>query len=125
LPHKITEAILQRAVLDWLQSLDGIYFFRSGAGQVKTESGRFFKTGKPGCPDVTVCCGFDGIGLFVGLEIKTSVGRQSASQKKAEEEIKNAGGRYYIIRNIDEAKNAITKTIEDVRNMRDRLLSER
>jgi hypothetical protein len=128
MPKKITESILQRAVLDWLGSLDGIYFFRSGAGQVKTEGGRFFKTGKPGCPDVTVCVGCgdaDFPAVFVGLEIKTETGRQSATQKKAQEEIEAAGGRYYLIRNMDEVKNAIQKTIEDMRILRSRIFPEK
>jgi hypothetical protein len=96
-----TEAQIQRGVLDYLELLSRkkpIYYFRSAAGMVKTDQGRVFKTGKPGTPDITVCCG----GLFIGLEIKTTTGRQSALQKKAQEEIEAAGGKYYIIRCLED-----------------------
>ena len=98
--RKVTEAILQKAALDWLSTIPGIYFFRSGAGMVKTEEGRVFKTGKPGCPDITVCKD----GRFLGLEIKTPTGRQSATQKLAQLQIEEAGGEYHIIKSIDELK---------------------
>jgi len=96
-----TEAQIQRGVLDYLELLSRkkpIYYFRSAAGMVKTDQGRVFKTGKPGTPDITVCCG----GLFIGLEIKTTTGRQSALQKKAQAEIEAAGGKYYIIRCLED-----------------------
>jgi hypothetical protein len=101
---KITEAMIQRAILDYLQwySLKNkVYFFRSGAGHVALESGRRFKTGKPGCPDITVC---GAGGQFIGVEVKTATGRQSASQKKAEAEILAAGGRYELCRSLDDIK---------------------
>jgi len=96
-----TEAQIQRGVLDYLELLSRkkpIYYFRSAAGMVRTEQGRVFKTGKPGAPDISVC--FDG--LFIGLEIKTTTGRQSALQKKAQAEIEAAGGKYYIIRCLED-----------------------
>jgi len=40
--------------------------------------------------------------LFIGLEIKTTTGRQSALQKKAQAEIEAAGGKYYIIRCLED-----------------------
>jgi len=100
---KMTEAMIQRAVLDyleWYAKSHKIYFFRSAAGAVKTEQGRYFKTGKPGTPDISVCFK----SKYWGLEIKTKTGRQSSSQKKAEAEILAAGGQYLIIRSLDDIK---------------------
>ena len=122
---KITEAMIQRAVLDylgWLSKSKSLYAFRSGAGHLKTEGGNYFKTGKPGCPDITLClqCSTRSdiiVGTFVALEIKSATGRQSALQKQAEKEITKAGGFYYLIRSISDAKEAIQKTIETMRNM--------
>ena len=119
------ESQLQRAVLDyltWFGKTQKIYFFRSGAGQVQTQAGRFFKTGKPGCPDITICLQCKNkagiiIGTFVAWEIKTATGRQSSLQKQAEKEIIEAGGFYYLIRSISDAKDSIKKTIEIVRDM--------
>jgi len=101
---KITEAMIQRAVLDylaWYSLKNKIYWFRSGAGMVKTEAGGMFRSGKPGVPDITVCG--EG-GQFIGCEVKTPKGRQSATQKKAEEEILAAGGRYELVRSLDDIK---------------------
>ena len=97
------ESIIQKAILDyleWYAKSHKVYFFRSAAGMVKTEQGRMFKTGKPGTPDISVCYK----GMYFGLEIKNEKGRQSASQKKAEEEIVAAGGRYELVRSLDDIK---------------------
>ena len=121
-----TEAQIQRGVLDYLELLSRkkpIYYFRSAAGMVKTDQGRVFKTGKPGTPDITVCCGCmnskgDIIGVYIGLEIKNNhKSVQSSLQKQAENDIKKAGGFYYIIKSMEDAKNAIETTIETVRKM--------
>lgn len=98
-----SEQTLQRAIMDYLTMIEArhkIYWFRSASGAVKTASGRFFKTGKPGTPDLTVCCK----GQFIGLEVKTDTGRQSASQKKAQAEIESSGGKYYIVRSLRDVK---------------------
>lgn len=104
---KITEAVLQRAVMDylgWLANLEPLYYFRSAAGMVKTEAGRVFKTGRPGVPDISVLWR----GKYYGLEVKTSTGRQSALQKQAEAEIIATGNEYHIIRCIDDVKRIFT-----------------
>ena len=101
---KITEAMIQRAILDylaWYSIKHKIYWFRSGAGMVKTEAGGVFRSGKPGVPDITIC---GQNGQFIGVEVKTKTGRQSASQKKAEAEILAAGGRYELVRSLDDIK---------------------
>ena len=97
------ESVIQRAVMDYLQWFSNshkLYFFRSGAGNIKTEQGHYFKTGKPGCPDISVCYQ----SKYWGIELKGPKGRQSALQKKAEKEILAAGGQYLIIRSLDDIK---------------------
>jgi hypothetical protein len=101
---KISEAIIQKAVLDYLNYRRDLYFFRSAAGQVKTESGRMFRTGKPGVPDISVIWQ----GKYVGIEVKTDTGRQSDVQKRAQQDIEAAGGEYYIVRNMDDVKGIFT-----------------
>ena len=99
---KITESMLQTAILtylEWYSKTHKIYYFRSSAGQVRLDSGRYFRTGKPGVPDISVCAGG-----YIGLEVKTEKGRQSALQKKAEAEIVAAGGEYKIIRSLEDVK---------------------
>lgn len=98
------EIQLQKAVMDylaWFSKSHKIYYFRSGAGQVQTQAGRYFKTGKPGCPDISIC--FNG-GKYYGLELKSLKGRQSALQLEAEKEIQAAGGEYHIVRSLADIK---------------------
>ena len=99
----MSEQSIQRAVMDYLSMVEtrlGLYWFRSASGAVKTASGRFFKTGKSGTPDITVCYRSE----FIGLEIKTETGRQSQAQKFAQMEIEMAGGKYYIVRSLADVK---------------------
>ena len=100
---KISESTIQKAVLDyleWFSKSHKIYFFRSAAGMVKTEQGRIFKTGRPGTPDISVCYQ----SKYWGIEVKGPKGRQSATQKQAEAEIVAAGGRYELVRSLEDIK---------------------
>lgn len=99
------EKDIQKSILEYLGYQKNIYFFRASAGAVTTSDGRYFKTGKPGCPDIVVCKD----GKFIGLEVKTFNGRQSKKQKIAESDIINAGGEYYIVRSIDDVVDIIDK----------------
>jgi len=50
------EKQIQKQILDYLQGLYSygvVYFFRSGSGKLKVKGG-YFKTGRNGCPDITV-----------------------------------------------------------------------
>lgn len=103
---KRTEARIQRGILDYLELFsrtNPIYYFRAGAGAMKTAHGRFFKTGKAGLSDIVVCYA----GRFIGLEVKTKSGRQSQSQKQAEKDIKAAGGEYHVVRSISDVKEIL------------------
>lgn len=102
-PIKIPEKQIQKAVLDYLSYLKNIYYFRAGSGIIRTELGNYFKSGKSGCPDIIICYK----GVFIGFEIKTATGKQSDVQRIAEETINNSGGKYFIIRSLDDAKIAL------------------
>ena len=98
------ESIIQKGILDYLglySKTHPIYFFRAGSGAVKTQQGRYFKTGVPGLPDIIVC---GSLGQFIGLEVKNEKGRQSQNQKQAEKDINAVGGEYHIVRSIADAK---------------------
>ena len=101
-----TEQQIQRVILDYLAIVAKqrpIYYFRSAAGSVKTETGRFFKTGRPGCPDLSLIID----GRYHGIEVKTEKGRQSPAQKQAEQEIIAAGGQYHLVRCLDDVKRIL------------------
>jgi len=100
---KISEAMIQRSCLDWLQHLkktQKIVFFRANSGSFKTETGRYVKTGVAGLTDI--CAIKDGV--FYGVEIKTETGRMSQSQKTFQEDIEAAGGVYVLCRSVADLK---------------------
>lgn len=100
---KRTESMIQRAILDYLETVDNIYFFRAGSGAFQTAQGRYVKTGRPGVPDIVACIN----GKFIGLEVKTETGSQSKAQKEAEINIAKSGGKYFIVRSVQDVKNII------------------
>ena len=88
----MTELNIQKAILDYLQyqeNLGNLWFVRSASGAVNTDTGRRFKTGKKGCPDILLCQR----GCFIGLEVKTAKGRQSRAQVEAQKVIEACGGK--------------------------------
>ena len=104
------ESIIQRGVMDYLTMIEtshNLYWFRSAAGAVQTVSGRYFKTGRPGAPDVTVCWS----GKFIGIEIKSEIGTMSPAQKRAKAQIEAAGGEYHIVRSIADIKAVFASAV--------------
>lgn len=116
------ERLIQKGIVNYLQLQENIwklYFFRSWAWAVRVSGSngrdRMFKTGKAGCPDVTVCkpvvvtpeMVWQVMWQFTGLEVKNEKGRQSESQKKAQERIEKAWGEYHIVRSLEEVISLI------------------
>lgn len=102
------ETELQRQVMDYLDA-KGIYYVRPQAGGYR--GGMNLKCNE-GAPDLIICkkqplyMAVGLIGIFVGIELKTSEGKQRPSQKFAQERIEKCGGKYLIIRSIDELQDA-------------------
>jgi hypothetical protein len=101
------ESEILKSITEYLSYQKDLYFFRAGSGAFKTEQGRYFKTGKKGCPDVIVCIK----GLFVGLEVKNEKNKQSIFQKQAQIDIENAVGIYEVVRSIAD----VEKLLETIR----------
>lgn len=107
------ETRIQKEVLDWLEDLEGkmkkpIYYFRSGAGAVRIAGGGFFRTGRPGCPDITVAVA----GRFVGIELKAPGKKQSKEQKEAEKLIQRAGADYFVAYSLTDVKKILSSYID-------------
>ena len=97
------ETVIQRAILQYLAYVKRVYSFRANSGNIITQEGRYFKTGRAGCPEIIVCHK----GRFIGLEVKTPTGRQSHVQKEAQIDIERAGGEYHIVRSVDDVNKII------------------
>jgi len=101
----MTENELQREILNLLSHIPNTYCFRSSSGLIRTEKGNYFRTGKRGCPDIVCCIK----ARFIGLEVKKEKGKLSAFQKQAREEIEKAGGKYAVVRNMEDIELLISK----------------
>ena len=100
------ETDIQKSILDYLSYKENAfkcYCFRAQAGAIRTEGGGYMRFGKAGVPDI-VCCVK---GKFIGLEVKNEKGKQSLNQQVAEGKIKHTGGKYYIVRSIDDVEKII------------------
>lgn len=100
------ERMTQRAVIEYLTLMENqgkCYFFRSGSGAIRTEQGNYFKTGKPGCPDISVVTPQG----YIALEVKTDKGKLSQAQLDAKNRIEALGGQYHIIRSVDDVVRLI------------------
>lgn len=93
------------------ENMGKCYVVRHNSVAGKLERGGYIKQAKKGVPDFIVCIK----GLWVGLEVKTEVGRQSPEQKVAQKLIELTGGRYYIVRNVDTVKHIVDELLNDPR----------
>lgn len=77
-------------------------FWRCNTG-VATFRGQSVRFGVPGQPDIQGVAA----GRWVGIEMKTEKGRQSAAQKAFQDRIEAAGGIYILARTAEEAYDAV------------------
>lgn len=106
---KVSEKEIQSAIIHYLSLLEDqgrLFFFRSGSGAMPLANGRFFKTGKAGTQDITVCLPN---GRYLAIEVKTPNGRQSELQKEVQSRIQKLGGYYIIATSVDEVSDFISK----------------
>jgi hypothetical protein len=96
----MSENQIQKQIIDYLTVLENqgkIYFFRSGSGAIKTERGGFFKTGKTGCPDISL---ITKDGQYVGIEVKSAKGKLSEAQMQTANRLSLLGAKYIVVRSV-------------------------
>ena len=110
-----SEKTIQKEILNYLEFLcrnRRLYYYRSNSGQFSFTradgSKGFMKTGRVGCPDITVL--LPG-GRFVGVEVKTKKGSLSPFQKKTAELIEELGGVYLLVRSVEELKENLESLV--------------
>ena len=111
---KISETDIQSAIIRYLSILEnqGKLFFnrtnnippvnKNSKGEV-VGFRRLPVGAKKGIPDIWVIMN----GHTIGLEVKTSTGRQSKEQKEIEERFKKNGAEYYVVRSLEDVKRII------------------
>ena len=71
---------------------------------------RSMQTGVPGCPDIVgIYKDENGVGRFVGIEMKTGSAVQTMEQHDAERRINMLGGIYILTRSLEDVQNKLLK----------------
>lgn len=99
----MSETDIQADILVAISGLPHSLWWRNNTGRLPTATGRWVSFGVLGSPDI---CGILN-GRFVGIEVKTSRGRQRISQRRFQAACERAGGLYVVARTVGEALDAI------------------
>jgi hypothetical protein len=97
------EKVIQKQILVWLEST-GLLYWRQNAGFVG-----HITLGPPGISDIVVILGPNG--RFLGLEVKSAVGRLRPEQKSFRDRLESSGGIYCVVRTLAEAQEAVRQAI--------------
>ena len=84
----------QKMLLFWRQNTNAMYDPTKGIHR------RMPVHAKKGVPDIIVIKN----GKFIGLEVKSAIGKQNYDQKVFEEYVTMHGGYYHVVRSLDEVK---------------------
>ena len=104
--NKHPEADVSKAIREWL-TYHHVFFFRCNSTGSPLQGGGWRPSSTRGIPDFICIIPHEGHGIFCGIEAKSEVGKQSEDQKAFEEEVKNAKGYYYVIRNISDLEKFV------------------
>ena len=99
-----SEHDIQALILIYVTSLPYTFAFRMNTGKARM-GGRFVTFGIPGQPDIFAIIQ----GRFVGIEVKTVVGRQSKDQKNWQRNCERAGGLYILARSVEDVRVTLEK----------------
>ena len=89
----MNESDITKSILKYLKTLPRCFFWKEHGGIYGTS----------GIPDIIVCID----GRFIALEIKTQKGKTTPLQNAAIRKIHSSGGFAFVVRSVEEAKNAI------------------
>lgn len=95
------ERLIQEAIMEYLTAKRIFHFKVNTTGIYKKSTGSYIPSGSVGCPDIIAIVG----GQFIGIEVKSQVGKVSPAQVKFGGNIEASGGRYIIARSIDDVIN--------------------
>ena len=99
--------MIQADILKWLKTT-GLMFWRSNSGSLFLR-GRHINLGPLGCADISLVLPTHG--TFVGLEVKSAKGKVRKDQVKYAAYLTSMGGKYFIVRSVEDAKNAVAQCL--------------
>lgn len=85
------ESAIQRDIIKYLNSIDALFSFKSIA------------TNKRGIPDISIV--YNGKAIF--FEVKQPGRKPCIMQDYQREQIENAGGYFYVVTSVDDARQAL------------------
>ena len=103
----IPEKTIQAQILGWLNEV-GLLHWRQNSGTVFF-GGRTIHLGPDGLPDIVVVVPPGG--RILGLEVKSSKGRQRPTQAAWQIECEAVGGYYRIVRSLEQAMDAVAAVL--------------
>lgn len=107
-----TEKEIENAILEYLSYQSGVFAFKVNTMGVYDQRGGFYrklsKYVKPGTPDIICIVEVLGFPVFVGMECKSTTGRQSKEQKAFQQDLENrVNGFYFVVRTLKDAEAAL------------------
>lgn len=115
------ESEIQTAICKYLDSKSFLFFrvnntpiwdknLRNGYGSYRSQG----KWAAAGLPDIIVVLKVGFFSAFIGLEVKTTTGRQTADQLLFEKRVKKNNGFYFVVRSVNDVEEAVKKTHEEM-----------
>ena len=105
--QKSSEGEIQSAICDYLEVRRRFFFRLNNIPAFNRKDGGGFtmrrlpKHTPRGLPDIIVVVG----GIFYALEVKSAVGKQSPDQKIIQSDIEKHGGKYFLVRSIEDVQS--------------------
>lgn len=101
------ERDIQKEILEWLGTTDLVHW-RQNSGMAFLGPRRII-LGPAGLPDIVVI--IRPHGRFVGLEVKNDKGRLRPKQIEFAKKLTEAGGLYFVVRSVEQAKRAVAEAV--------------
>ncbi len=99
-----TENQIQDAILGLLTAMR-IFHYRNNSGAYQAEHGSYIRYGAQGSPDIIMVVN----GIYIGLEVKREGEKQKSSQIAFQASLEKAGGKYHIVRSVDDVIKILKK----------------
>jgi hypothetical protein len=101
---KVSEKQVSKQITDWLNLNRIFWFYCPNKGLFDTSR----DPSTPGAPDIVVVIG----GKIIGVELKSTRGKQSEAQIEFQQQLEAAGGIYLLARSYDDLHPTIKELLK-------------